>query len=116
MNIEIVKLNARQESYYSRQHEPFRHSNKMYIWTEGETVMENLIHRKSRPHTFYKKEIIPLIMKKLQEQFPEIYSVVEKEKWGWRQKCGCSCPCSPGFVGQSMGGFAEIHATIKFSE
>lgn len=114
MNIEITKLTAKQE--YSRTGEPFRWSNKMYIWLDGETLLENLQERRRRPHTFYKKEIIPLVIEKLATTFPEIYQMVKDEKWGWRQKCGCSmCPCSPGFVGVKQLAY-DIHASVKITE
>ena len=113
MNIEITKLTAKRD--YSRSNEPYRWSDKLYVWVEDESVLENLQNRRNRPHTFYKKEIIPLIMEKLATLFPDIYDQVKDEKWGWRQKCGCSCPCSPGFVGSRYHA-NEIHASIKITE
>lgn len=118
MKFEIEKLTVKQEGYRSRQGEPYRHQNKLYVWTSGESVLDNLVNRRNRPHTFYKKEIIPVIMAKLQETSPEIFEQLKNVKWGWRQNCGCSmCPCSPGFVAtNAMGGYLTIHASVAFSE
>jgi hypothetical protein len=114
MNIEITKLTVYED--YKRSGEPYRNQNKIYVWTEGETILENLVNRRSRPHTIYKKEVIPLIMKMLETSNPEVYNRLKDTAWGWRQKCGCSmCPCSPGFV-SDRGGYWDIHASIKISE
>lgn len=117
MKFTITRLNVKYESYSSRKNEPYRSANKLYIWPEGETVLENLVNRRFRPTDFYKKEIIPVVMKQLQEQFPEQAKCIGKENWGWRAKCGCSmCPCSPGFVQASSHGQITISVSVKFEE
>ena len=115
MNFKITNLKAEYEPYYSRKNEPYKASNKLYIWPEGETILENLYNRHDRPSKLWKKEIIPAVIAKLAQVDPEAYLAVKDEEWGWRQKCGCSCPCSPGFVGKK-GGQYYISATVKFSE
>lgn len=114
MKFEIASLRAEYESYRSRKNEPFKAANKMYIWPEGESVLNNLYNRHDRPAKIWKEVLIPAILEKLKESDPNIYEAVKDEKWGWRQKCGCSCPCSPGFVG-AKGGQYSISANIKFS-
>jgi hypothetical protein len=114
MKFEIVSLRAEYEPYHTRKSEPYKGSNKLYISPEGESILENLYNRHDRPSNVWKKEIIPAVLSKLAEQNPEIYERVKDEKWGWRQRCGCSCPCSPGFVGKNGGQF-YISATVKFS-
>ena len=42
MKFEIASLRAEYESYRSRKNEPFKAANKMYIWPEGESVLNNL--------------------------------------------------------------------------
>lgn len=59
--------------------------SKIYVFTKGESVLENLQNRRERPHTVYRKMIL--------EQYPEL-----KGRIGWRQNAGCGCGCSPGFV------------------
>lgn len=116
MNFQITNLNAKWESYHSRRGEPYRHKNKLYIWPEGETVMENLFNRHNRPAKVWKESVIPAVLQKLAEQFPEIYEKVKNNKWGWRRKCGCSmCPCSPGFVSDGENKYT-ISASVKFSD
>ena len=116
MKFTIKKLNVRYESYSSRKGEPYKSANKLYIWPTGESILDNLVNRRSRPHDFYKKEIIPVIMNQLQEQFPDEAKYIARENWGWRAKCGCSmCPCSPGFV-QNVGNYGQytISAEVEF--
>jgi hypothetical protein len=114
MKFTIKKLSVKYDSYSSRRGEPYRNSNKMYIWPSKESVLENLMNRHSRPTDFYKKEVIPVIMKQIEEQFPEEAKFLGKENWGWRQKCGCSCPCSPGFVQNTHNATYSIHAEVEF--
>jgi len=115
MKFTIKKLNVKYENYSSRKGEPYKHSNKLYIWPTGESVLDNLANRLIRPHDFYKKEVIPVIMYQLEKQFPEEAKYFGKSNWGWRQKCGCTCPCSPGFV-QTTPNYATytISAEVEF--
>jgi hypothetical protein len=113
MKFTIQKLTC--ERRYNRKHEPYKHHNKMYIWPSKETVFENLINRHNRPHTTYKKEIIPLVMEMLKNTNEEVYNALKDVKWGWRQKCGCDCPCSPGFIGNGCGMY-DIHVTFSVKE
>ena len=115
MKFTIKKLNVNYESYSSRKGEPYKHSNKLYIWPTGESVLDNLVNRHNRPHDFYKKEVVPVIMKQIEEQFPDEAKYFGKENWGWRAKCGCSmCPCSPGFVQNTNNATYSIHAEVEF--
>jgi hypothetical protein len=98
---------------YRRKGEPHRHKNKMYIFPQGETLIENLENRRNRPYNVYKKEVIPVVMELIKKEYPDYYEELKDTKWGWNQKCGCSmCPCSPGFVGSTTGWF-EIQVEIK---
>jgi hypothetical protein len=115
MKFEIANLKAEYEPYRSRKNEPYKASNKLFIWPDGESVMDNLFNRHNRPSKVWKEELIPAIIGKLKEVNPEVYEIVHNEEWGWRQKCGCSCPCSPGFIGKKGGQYC-ITATVKFTE
>lgn len=115
MRFEIVQVNVSSETSRDRKNEPHKWSNKMYIWPEGESVLDNLFNRHNRPSKVWKDEIIPAILEKLKEQDASMYELLKNEKWGWRQKCGCSCPCSPGFVGQKHA-LLSVSATVKFFE
>jgi hypothetical protein len=113
MKFTIKSLDAEYEPYHKRKGEPYKGSNKLYIWPEGENLLDNLFNRHNRPSKVWKTDVIPVVMEKLKEEFPNIYEAVKNEEWGWRQKCGCKCPCSPGFVG-SKGGQYYISATVEF--
>lgn len=108
--MEITKLTIRQD--FKRKDEPHPSRTKMYIWLNGETIMENMINRRSRPYTEYKKVIIPKVLEKIENEYPEVYREIKDSKWGWRQRCGCTCPCSPGFV-SSRYGYYDISVEVS---
>lgn len=66
---------------------------RIYIWPKGESIMENLQNRRDRPHTAYRKEVLPTVFQKL--------GLDPATKVRWSQYAGCSCPCSPGFIVES---------------
>jgi len=114
MKISKIQLNS--ESPYKRSGEPKKNFDKIYIWIENETIWENMNNRRNRPHTTYKKEILPKLMEHLEMNFPKVYEHLKNVKWGWSQSCGCSmCPCSPGFIGNEkrFDEVLDIHITIK---
>lgn len=86
----------------------FGGQSKLYISIRGESILEHLMNRKYRPYTLYKKEIIPKV-------FEQLGIDPEKVKPRWRQKCGCTCPCSPGFVLEGHYG-KEISVVIGEEE
>ena len=109
----ISKIEIRREYPSERQGEPFKNRNKVYIWIKNETILENLVNRRNRPYTEYKKEVLPKMLNKLKDKYPEFYNELKDAKWGWRQSCGCSvCPCSPGFVSDIEGNLI-IHIDLK---
>ena len=63
---------------------------RVYVFPKGETLMDNLMNRKARPYTVYKKEVLPSVFRAM--------GLPENTKARWSQYAGCSCPCSPGFV------------------
>ena len=77
---------------------------RIYVWPQGETIMDNLMNRKQRPHTTYKKEVIPSVLEKM--------GLPADTKVRWSQYAGCSCPCSPGFIvdGDSR---RDVHVTVE---
>lgn len=76
---------------------------RLYVHIKGESVLENLQNRKSRPSTFYRKEVLPQVI----EQYG-----LTPEKVTWSQYAGCSCPCSPGFILRGVRRRGDFHATI----
>jgi hypothetical protein len=86
--MEITVQVGEQERRYSK--------TRIYVSPVGETVMENIMNRRQRPHTFYRKEVLPKLFSQLG------WSADTKVKWS--QFAGCSCPCSPGFVVENTYG------------
>lgn len=112
MNIKSIVV--RQGRAWDRSGEPKKTHNKIYVWPDGESIVENLQNRRNRPHTTYKKEVIPAMLEKLKKEQPDVYNIIKDHKWSWNQSCGCSmCPCSPGFVGDVKSDrVMDIHVTI----
>ena len=118
MKFKIVSLSAKQEYWSERKGEPFRDNNKAYIWVDGESVIENLMNRRSRPYKFYQEVVLPAVLEEVAEKYP-IYNNLDMDvkNWGWRSKCGCSmCPCSPGFIQKTGSGTVTIQAQVEFFE
>lgn len=117
MKFKIKKVHAAQEYYSQRKGEPFRDNNKAYVWVSGESVLDNLFNRHSRPYKFYQDEILPSILEQVSKEHPEFNIDTNAKNWGWRSKCGCSmCPCSPGFIQKSASGTVTIQAQVEFFE
>ena len=77
---------------------------RIYVWPQGESILENLENRKQRPYTVYKKEVIPAVLEKM--------GMPADTKVRWSQYAGCDCPCSPGFIvdGDSR---RDVHVTVE---
>ena len=115
MNFRIKSVSAKQEYFSGRKGEPFRDKNKAYVWVSGESVLENLANRRSRPYKFYQEEVLPIVLKEVAEKHPELSIDLNEKNWGWRSKCGCSmCPCSPGFIQKTGYGTITISAEVEF--
>ena len=71
---------------------------RIYFHPSSETVMENLMNRKSRPYNEYRK-MLPKLFEQLGWNDGKI---MPRAKWS--QFAGCSCPCSPGFVVDNVYG------------
>ena len=70
---------------------------RIYVHLTGETLRANLSNRRARPHTVYRKEVLPKLFTQLG------WNPDTKVKWS--QYAGCSsCPCSPGFVVDNVYG------------
>ena len=69
---------------------------RIYVHPQGESLLANLSNRNTRPHTVYRKEVLPKLFTQLG------WNPDTKVKWS--QYAGCSCPCSPGFVVDNVYG------------
>jgi hypothetical protein len=106
-----MKVTYSQDSLRDRRGEPYKTNDKIYVWVKNESVLDNLINRRNRPVDEYKNKVIPVAMEILKNSYPEVYEVVKNNKWKFSQKCGCTCSCSPGFVGESKNNIS-IHVEI----
>jgi len=114
MNFEIISLSVK--TNVNRKNERYKNYHKIYIFIDKETIFENLTERKYRNYKDYKTFVIPKLMEMLDFMFPLHYKSVMKDKWGWKQDCGCKCPCSPGFIGNIYSPFPlDIHVKIKLN-
>lgn len=83
---------------------PYHYEPRVYIHIDGESIIENLENRRTRPYTFYKKNVLPVVFEVLG---------LQPEKASWSQKAGCTmCPCSPGFILRESRLNFDIHVTI----
>jgi hypothetical protein len=106
MDIQIVKAEVRNNRY--------KESNKkgrLYFFIERESVLNNLMDRRSRPYNEYRKKISDALQ--IAGVSKEHAEEVAK-KAGWSQTAGCSCGCSPGFIDKTYVLYGkEAFITIK---
>jgi hypothetical protein len=90
--MQIVKAEIRENSYKES-----HHKGKIYFFPEGESLLQNLQNRRTRPSAEYRKVLsealqIAGMSKEDSDRVTRLCS--------WAQKAGCSCGCSPGFIDQ----------------
>ena len=88
MKMQATKIDIRSRDNVS--YKDWVKQTRIYVWPQGESLMDNLMNRKQRPFAQYKKEVIPSVL--------EAMGLPADTKVRWSQYAGCSCPCSPGFV------------------
>jgi hypothetical protein len=80
-----------------------------YFFLVGESIMENLANRRSRPNKEFKK-LLPEVFRGT--RFENLWNEGHI-KANWSQKCGCSCGCSPGFRLTGLYGY-NIFVDVSF--
>lgn len=60
---------------------------RIFVWVKNESLSENLMNRRNRPVTEYRK-LVKEVLESLQVD----------GKISWSQHAGCTCACSPGFI------------------
>lgn len=75
--------------------DPKRLTCHAYFFHDKESITENLVNRRRRPYNEYKDLLLELLHKE----------GITGVKPQWRQRCGCSCGCSPGFVLQGLNNY-----------
>ena len=119
----IVDWSERRDTsipYFSRQ------GTRVLVWDERNepfNPIEEMMtgERYNKPHNWYKKWV-PQALEALGFEWDDTNMLL-----AWRQRCGCTCPCSPGFVvcrnGTFMGAkeirpmflesYTSIHLTLE---
>ena len=93
----------RWEKFYIMPARGWEHK-KVFISPTGESLSDLLYNRTSRPHSWYRKEVLPTLK--------GVLGMGEEVKFNWSQKAGCTCPCSPGFLVTDNKGF---HGKEKYN-
>jgi hypothetical protein len=86
MSMKVLKVEAharRMRSASGRDVRAFYASSRVYVWPKGETILENLMNRRTRPYTEYRKLLADQPFMKGAR---------------WSRTAGCGCGCSPGFI------------------
>ncbi len=78
-------------------------ASRVYLFPEGESILEHLEARHTRPYNAY-RAFLPEVFRRA--------GIPADTKANWRQKAGCTCPCSPGFVLDIWYGY-DVFVTIK---
>jgi len=72
----------------------------VYVHPVGETLIDNLMNRRNRPIKLYREQAIEALKER----------GVEYSTLSWRQKAGCPCGCSPGFIAEDVRFNGEYQA------
>lgn len=88
MNLKIAAINLRPvENRFRGGHKV---KSRVYVWPQGESLIDNLMNRRSRPINDFRS----VASRALSGMGVDLAKIEMK----WSQKAGCSCGCSPGFV------------------
>lgn len=104
LHIKSITLRPRVGSSSKTNAHDYFHRARVYIWPEGENVVENMQNRRERPYNVYKTEVLPMLFRLL--------GIPSSTKLNWSQKAGCSCPCSPGFIDNNEVLAFDIHVMV----
>ncbi len=84
---------------------------RVYFWPEGETVLNNMVNRTSRPYKLY-REFLPAVLSLASKLSG--HAGITDARANWSKHAGCTmCPCSPGFILSEVRDFGfDIHVTL----
>ena len=86
----------------------YTYRTKIFIWPEGETLLDNLENRRNRPLKAFRRVAMEVL-----DNMGVDKSRLEIK---WSQRAGCACGCSPGFI---VDGWIEklhrkdLHVTVE---
>jgi len=78
---------------------------RAYVFAKGESILENLMNRRSRPIHVYRAALAVML-----EQLNMDPALADSARWS--QKAGCGCGCSPGFVIPSLVGRYSLYCDV----
>jgi hypothetical protein len=87
--MKITRVTKRERTYARGELRQWDALPRLYIFPEGESIVENFAYRFDRPSRLY-REVLPEILDRL--------GLPTDTKCSWSQRAGCGCGCSPGFV------------------
>ena len=104
-DLEVVEVTTRTRSWNpSRRDSDSPHGrSRAYVFLQDENLTENLVNRRSRPYNTWR----PLVEEALTDLGLTFRSL------RWSQRCGCSCPCSPGFLIDGPDRGRDYYLTIR---
>ena len=104
MNFRMIEVELHD---HARDKQRRRTKTIAFVWPKGESIMENLVNRRSRPIKQFRKAV---------NQALDSLGVDKNNLTiSWRQKAGCPCGCSPGFIidgWDSVLHRKDVHITI----
>ena len=81
---------------------------RVYVSPKGESIMENLMNRRSRPIKLFRAAAIAGLA--------QLGIQVESKDLKWSQYAGCnSCPCSPGFIYKGANKVAHYDVWVSIT-
>jgi hypothetical protein len=83
-----------------------RDKGTIAVWFESqedETVFEQLVNRRNRPHKEYRKHISEIL---------KACGLPENTRVRWSQKACCGCGCSPAFLYDGWKDY-QVRLTVK---
>lgn len=108
MNLKIAAVNLRPVE--NRFRGGRRVKSRVYVWPQGESLIDNLVNRRSRPINDFRSAAY----RALSGMGVDLTKVDMK----WSQKAGCGCGCSPGFVidgfDPKIDGF-DVHVDVEMA-
>lgn len=88
-----IRLKVRTQTHTDKRY----HHSRIYFLINGESLVENLLNRRSRPTKLYRR-LLNKVYTQLREQGEILPQDQNPQDVKWSQTAGCSCGCSPGFI------------------
>lgn len=108
-NIQLLKCSVHErglpKGYARRDFQSYNRKPRIYVSPEGESLYDNLMSRRQRPSTMYRKLAVAAALRAL--------GLPADTKVTWSHYAGCTmCPCSPGFIVEAACTHEDVYCTI----